>query len=200
MAIKFQGQLTEGKLGSDKVLLLKPETFMNKSGQSVGESMRFYKLEPSDVIVFHDELDLAPANAASNRAAAMQATTACAPSTRISARITAAFALASATRAWDLVSHYVLQDFAKADADWLDDLLRGISDGAPELAAGHNDKFLNAVSLRTAPARSSKSTPKPQADAKPQANAKPAAKPDAPSAPSDTEDRSPLQKLMDKFR
>src|SRR5210317_1683475 len=57
---KFQGQIAEGRLGREKVLLLKPETFMNKSGQSVGEAMRFYKLEPEDVIVIHDELDLAP--------------------------------------------------------------------------------------------------------------------------------------------
>jgi hypothetical protein len=57
---KFQGAFCEGTLGGDKVLLLKPETFMNLSGQSVGEAMRFYKLTPADITVFHDELDLAP--------------------------------------------------------------------------------------------------------------------------------------------
>ena len=57
---KFQASLTEGRLGSEKVLLLKPETFMNLSGQSVGEAMRFYKLDSTDITVFHDELDLAP--------------------------------------------------------------------------------------------------------------------------------------------
>ena len=57
---KFQGQITEGRLGREKVLLLKPETFMNLSGQSVGEAMRFYKLTPEDVTVIHDEIDLAP--------------------------------------------------------------------------------------------------------------------------------------------
>ena len=57
---KFQGVISEGRLGREKVILLKPETFMNLSGQSVGEAMRFHKLEPADVIVFHDELDLAP--------------------------------------------------------------------------------------------------------------------------------------------
>ena len=51
---KFQGQTCEGKLGSEKVILLKPETFMNHSGQSVGEAMRFFKLESTDVTVFHD--------------------------------------------------------------------------------------------------------------------------------------------------
>ena len=57
---KFQGQVSEGRLGREKVILLKPETFMNLSGQSVGEAMRFYKLTSDDVVVFHDELDLAP--------------------------------------------------------------------------------------------------------------------------------------------
>jgi PTH1 family peptidyl-tRNA hydrolase len=57
---KFQGQLSEGRIGSDKVALLKPETFMNLSGQSVGEAMRYLKLTPADLIVFHDEIDLAP--------------------------------------------------------------------------------------------------------------------------------------------
>ena len=57
---KFQGLVAEGRLDSTKTVLLKPETFMNLSGQSVGAAMRFYKLEPQDVIVFHDELDLAP--------------------------------------------------------------------------------------------------------------------------------------------
>jgi len=57
---RFQGLVSEGRLGSQKVMLLKPATFMNLSGQSVGEAMRFYKGTPEDVTVFHDELDLAP--------------------------------------------------------------------------------------------------------------------------------------------
>ena len=70
---RFQGQMAEGRLGGDKVLLLKPMTFMNLSGQAVGEAMRFYKLEPADVMVFHDELDLAPGRSGSRRVAAMRA-------------------------------------------------------------------------------------------------------------------------------
>jgi hypothetical protein len=60
----------------------------------------------------------------------------------------------------DRVAGYVLSDFAKADQDWLDDVLRGIADGAPELAAGDSGRFLNAVSQRTAPARNAKPVPK----------------------------------------
>ena len=57
---KFQGSVSEGRFGSDRAVLIKPETFMNNSGQSVQAAMKFYKIDPVDVIVFHDELDLAP--------------------------------------------------------------------------------------------------------------------------------------------
>ncbi len=57
---KFQADVAEGRLGGGKVLLIKPQTFMNRSGQSVGEAMRYLKLAPEDIWVFHDELDLAP--------------------------------------------------------------------------------------------------------------------------------------------
>jgi PTH1 family peptidyl-tRNA hydrolase len=80
----------------------------------------------------------------------------------------------------------VLGDFAKDDQDWLDDLLRGIAEGAPALAEGDAPRFLNAVALRTAPPRSS-STAKPAPEAPP------------PPAPAE-DDRSPLQRLIDRFR
>ena len=57
---QFQGWTQEGRIGGDKIVLLKPATFMNESGRAVGEAMRFYKLTPQDVTVFHDELDLVP--------------------------------------------------------------------------------------------------------------------------------------------
>lgn len=95
----------------------------------------------------------------------------------------------------DAVAAYVLHDFAKADQDWLDDLLRGISDGAAALAAGDGAKFMNAVALRTAPPRSSTSDkPAPKtAKLPPEPAAKPAAQPEE-----DT--RNPMQKLLDRFR
>ena len=192
---RFQGEVAEGRLGSEKVLLLKPATFMNLSGQSVGEAMRFFKLEPEDVTAFHDELDLAPGklkvktgggHAGHNGLRSMHA--------HIGETYRRVRLGIGHPGRKDLVSHYVLHDFAKADQDWLDDLLRGIADGAPELAAGRNDRFLNAVALRTAPARSSKSPAKP-AEADPAS--KPAPQPEDPPA---DEPRSPLQKLVDKFR
>ncbi|MBF9043012.1 aminoacyl-tRNA hydrolase [Rhodobacterales bacterium HKCCE4037] len=187
---KFQGSISEGTLGGEKVLLLKPETFMNLSGQSVGEAMRFYKLEPPDVTVFHDEIDLAPAkvrvkagggHAGHNGLRSIHQ--------HIGPHYDRVRLGVGHPGHKDRVPGYVLSDFAKADAEWLDDVLRGVSDGAVELARGDSGKFLNAVALRTAPPRSSKSTPK--AETAPEVEPEPADTPD---------DRSPLQKLVDKFR
>ncbi|MCA0871858.1 aminoacyl-tRNA hydrolase [Seohaeicola saemankumensis] len=186
---KFQGKISEGRLGSEKVLLLKPETFMNRSGQSVGEAMRFYKLEPGEVIVFHDELDLAPGKVRAKSGGGHAGHNGL---RSIHGHIGDAYdrvrlGIGHPGRK-DLVSHYVLHDFARADQDWLDDVLRGVSDGAAHLAAGDTGKFMNAVALRTAPPRSSTS-PKPKPTA---------AEKIAPEPPQDT--RNPLQKLVDKFK
>ncbi|MCG6884617.1 MAG: aminoacyl-tRNA hydrolase [Silicimonas sp.] len=183
---KFQGVISEGVLGGEKVILLKPETFMNKSGQSVGEAVRFYKLDPAQVTVFHDEIDLAPG--------------------KLRVKLGGGHAGHNGLRSLhghigdgyrrvrigvghpghkDAVPHYVLKDFSKADQDWLQDLLSGMADGAPELAAGDAGRFQNAVALRLNPPRSSGGT----------RQEKPAPKPDEPP---DT--RTPMQKLLDKFR
>lgn len=187
---KFQGQITEGRLGREKVLLLKPETFMNLSGQSVGEAMRFYKLTPDDVTVFHDELDLAPGKTRLKNGGGHAGHNGL---RSIHQHIGADYARVRLGIGHpghkDRVSSYVLADFAKAEQAWLDDLMRGISDGAPDLAEGAGPKFLNAIALRIAPARSSKSAEKP----KPAAQSKPTQ-----PAPEDT--RSPMEKLLDKFR
>ena len=205
---RFQGLVAEGRLGGEKVLLLKPETFMNRSGQSVGEAMRFYKLDPGAVTVFHDELDLAPGkcrvkrgggHAGHNGLRSLHGHIG-----EDYARIRLGIGHPGDKR---LVSPYVLQDFPKADADWLDDLLRGISDGAPALAAGDPARFGNAVALRVAPARSSggkgaapgakastESAPeRPKEDSA-------APKPPAPAPGPEPDTRSALQKLMDRFR
>lgn len=186
---KFQGSVSEGMLGGEKVILLKPETFMNLSGQSVGEAMRFYKLTPADVTVFHDELDLAPGklrlkqgggHAGHNGLRSMHAHIG-----ESYARVRLGIGHPGHK---DRVAAYVLHDFARTDQDWLDDLLRGIADGAPALAAGDGGRFMNLVAQRTAPPRSSTS-PKPRAEA-----------PARPVEPAAEEPKSPLQRLMDKFR
>ncbi|MEL6338270.1 MAG: aminoacyl-tRNA hydrolase, partial [Pseudomonadota bacterium] len=152
---KHQGAVSEGRFGTDRAVLLKPETFMNKSGDSVGAAMRFYKLDPSDVIVLHDEIDLAPAkvkwkvgggHAGHNGLRSIHA--------HIGADYARVRLGVGHPGHKDAVPGYVLRDFAKADADWLDDVIRGCADGAPYLAQGDGAKFMNAVALRVAPPRS----------------------------------------------
>lgn len=181
---KFQGSMSEGRFGSDKVILLKPETFMNLSGQSVGEAMRFHKLDPADVIVFHDELDLAPGkvrvktgggHAGHNGLRSIHQ--------HIGAEYDRVRMGIGHPGHKDAVAGYVLHDFAKADAEWLDDVLRGVSDGIGHLVAGAPDKFMNAIALRVAPPRSSTSTPKPK-----------------PVETEPVDSRSAMQKLMDRFK
>lgn len=184
---KFQGQVSEGILGGEKVVLLKPATFMNLSGQSVQAAMTFFKLTPADLVVFHDELDLEPG--------------------RLRVKQGGGHAGHNGLRSIgqhlgpdylrvrlgighpghkDRVSAYVLSDFAKSDGAWLDPLLDGIADGASLLAKGDQVGFANRVALRANPPRKSASVPD-----KPAAQAISAPEPDT---------RSPLQKLMDRFK
>ncbi len=182
---KFQGQTCDGRLGSERVTLLKPETFMNLSGQSVGEAMRYLKLVPGDVIVFHDEIDLAPGkvrlktgggHAGHNGLRSIHG--------HIGPDYERVRLGVGHPGHKDAVPGYVLRDFPKADAEWLDDELRGISDGIADLVAGDGGRFLNAVALRVAPPRSSKS----------------AVKSNAPAPEPEPDTRSTMQKLVDKFR
>ena len=186
---KFQGSLSEGRFGSEKVALLKPETFMNLSGQSVGEAMRFFKLEPQDVTVFQDELDLAPGklrvktgggHAGHNGLRSLHAHLG-------DGYVRVRLGIGHPGHK-DRVSGHVLSDFAKSDQNWLEDLLRGVSDGAVDLAAGDTGRFMNAVALRTTPQRASGTKA-----------AKPANPPEPEPAPP-PDDRTSLQKLMDRFR
>jgi PTH1 family peptidyl-tRNA hydrolase len=199
---KFQGSLSEGVLAGEKVLLLKPETFMNLSGQSVGAAMRFYKLDPSDVTVFHDELDLAPGrvrvkpgggHAGHNGLRSIHE--------HIGAEYGRVRLGIGHPGHKDRVAGYVLSDFAKAEMDGLDDVLRGLSDGAPDLAKGDGGRFLNAVAQRATPARNSGSNPRPEPkSALSNGAAKAAPAPDTAPKDSPEDDRTPLQKLMDRFK
>ena len=193
---RFQGQIAEGRLGGDKAVLLKPQTFMNLSGQSVGEAMRYLKLTPDDVIVLHDELDLAPGKLRLKQGGGHAGHNGL---RSIHQHIGEAYGRVRLGIGHpghkDAVAGYVLHDFAKADADWLDDLLRGISDGAPALASGDPARFLNAVALRLTPPRSGGTAPKP-ASADIAADPTPASAPPPPQ----TDPASLLQRLADKFR
>ncbi|MFV0385185.1 aminoacyl-tRNA hydrolase [Paracoccus sp. (in: a-proteobacteria)] len=157
---RFQGLTSEGRLNDARVTLLKPQTFMNLSGQSVGEAMRYLKLTPADVIVLHDELDLAPGkcrlkqgggHAGHNGLRSLHQ--------HIGADYHRVRLGIGHPGHKDRVAGYVLSDFAKGDRDWLDDLLRGIAEGAPHLASGDGGRFQNAVASQTTPARNSGSAP-----------------------------------------
>lgn len=191
----FQGLVSEGRLGAEKVILLKPETFMNLSGQSVQGAATFYKIPPADMVVFHDELDLAPGKLRLKQGGGHAGHNGL---RSIHGHLGEAYGRVRIGIGHpghkDAVAAYVLHDFAKADQDWIDDLLRGISDGAEALAAGDGARFQNAVALRTAPPRNSGTEGK--GEAKPMTDP---VKP-APKAEPEPDTRSALQRLADKFR
>jgi peptidyl-tRNA hydrolase, PTH1 family len=145
---KFQGLVAEGSLGGEKVLLLKPQTFMNLSGQSVGEAMRFYKLGPEDLIVLYDEIDLAPAKVrvkngggAGGHNGIRSLDTHCGKEYR---RVRIGIGHPGVK---ELVHAHVLGDFAKVDREWLEPLLEAVADATPMLVKGDDNGFMNKVSL-----------------------------------------------------
>lgn len=193
----FKGLAAEGRLGSEKVVALKPETFMNLSGEAVQAAMAFWKIAPADVVVFHDELDLAPGKLRVKQGGGHAGHNGL---RSIHAHVGEAYGRVRMGIGHpghkDLVAAYVLHDFAKADQDWLDDLLRGVSDGAVALAEGDAARFQNAVALRTAPPRSGGGAE----------TVKPPATPPGPVAPKAVELEAPpdaaglLRRLADRFK
>ena len=145
---KFQGLFAEGTIGGEKILLIKPQTFMNLSGQSVGEAMRFYKLQPGDVTVFYDELDLLAGKvrvkvgggAGGHNGIRSLDQHIGNPYRRIRIGI-------GHPGVKELVHGHVLGDFAKADAEWLEPLLDAIAENADKLAKGDDSGFMNKLSL-----------------------------------------------------
>lgn len=149
---RFRSETFEGMLAGEKVLLLKPQTFMNESGRAVGEAMRFFKLSPAEVVVFHDELDLAPGKVRVKTGGGHAGNNGI---RSISQHIGADF-----VRVRIGIGHpgdkarvqgHVLSDFAKADEHWLEPLLRAIGGNADLLVAGEQASFLNRVHLAVAP-------------------------------------------------
>ncbi|MCC5959577.1 MAG: aminoacyl-tRNA hydrolase [Rhodobacteraceae bacterium] len=194
---KFQGCMIEGRIGREKLVLLKPETFMNLSGQSVGEALRFYKLDLADLVVFHDELDLAPGKLRLKQGGGHAG--------HNGLRSIHAHAGPDYSRVRlgighpghkDRVSAYVLSDFAKSDQDWLDPLLQGIADGADALAQGDGARFSSMVAQRTTPQRKGPSAKPAPGAPKPEPARQSAPKDD----PAPVETRTPLQRLMDRFK
>ncbi|MEO5707384.1 MAG: aminoacyl-tRNA hydrolase [Alteraurantiacibacter sp.] len=146
---KFQGWLQEGRIGGDKILLLKPATFMNESGRSVGEALRFYKLEVDALTVFHDELDLAPFKVKVKRGGGTAGHNGL---RSIDQHLGADFRRVRLGIGHpghkDRVHGYVLGNFAKAEIDPLTDMLAALSAEAAWLAEGNDARFMSGVALR----------------------------------------------------
>ena len=193
-----QGLVAEGRLAGDKVVLLKPDTYMNKSGQAVHSAVTFYKLPLTDVVIFHDELDLAPGkiryklgggHAGHNGLRSVHAHLGDGY-----ARVRIGIGHPGHK---DAVADYVLHDFAKADRDWLEPLLHGISDGADALARGEDASFLNTVALRVNPPRK---TPRTVVEVAAKAAAVAPVEVKAIPEESPATPLSALQKLVQRFR
>ncbi len=153
---RFQGLVREGSIpsaqGSVRTLLLKPQTFMNESGRSVGDALKFYKADPSALVVFHDELDIAPGRFRMKTGGGAAGHNGL---RSITARLGPDFRRARLGIGHpghkDLVLNHVLADFAKAEVPWVEALCKACADAAPLLVAGEDDKYQNEVS-RLAPA------------------------------------------------
>jgi PTH1 family peptidyl-tRNA hydrolase len=147
---RFSGLTAEGRLGGEQVLLLKPQTYMNRSGSSVGEAVRFYKLELGDVVVFHDELDLAPGKLRVKTGGGVAGHNGL---RSITAHVGNEYARVRIGIGHpghrEKVAKYVLGDFAKADRSMLEALLAAIAGAAPLLAEGAADKFQSRVAHLT---------------------------------------------------
>ncbi len=152
---RFQGEMSEGTIADDKVLLLKPMTYMNLSGQSVGEAIRYMKIAPADVIVFHDEIEL--------------------PAGKLRVKLAGGSAGHNGIRSLDghigydywrvrlgvgrpggpedkaRVKGHVLENFAKSDGEWLVPFIDAVVTALPLLVAGDEAKFMNKVTLLTNP-------------------------------------------------
>ncbi len=158
---KYKGHYTEGTIKGEKVALLKPQTYMNESGRSVGEVAKFYKIPTSDIIVFHDELDVVPG--------------------KIKIKVGGGAAGHNGLRSmddWldnpdykrirmgighpgdkDRVHGYVLGNFAKSDEEWLEKLLFEVAKEVPTLLKGDDAGFLNNIARATQPQKPKKEKP-----------------------------------------
>lgn len=149
--IRFQGWAAEGRIGTSKLLLLKPATFMNESGRSVGEALRFYKLDPAALTVVYDELDLAPGKVrvktgggAAGHNGIRSIDSHVGPDYR---RVRIGIGHPGHK---DRVLGHALGNFSKAELAWLPDVLGAVAAELPWLVDGDDARFMNEVARRMA--------------------------------------------------
>lgn len=145
---KFSGLITEGTLEGERTLILKPQTFMNESGNSVAAAARFYKIATADVVVLHDELDLVPGKVrlktgggAGGHNGIRSIDPQIGPDYK---RVRLGIGHPGHKGA---VMHYVLGDFSKVDEDWLAPLLEAVGANAGLLISGDDNGFMNKLAL-----------------------------------------------------
>jgi peptidyl-tRNA hydrolase, PTH1 family len=170
---RFHGLIREGEIAGERMLALRPETFMNDSGQAVSEAMRFYKLEPAQVVVVHDEIELVPGKLRVKRGGGAGGHNGL---RSLDAHIGPDY--------WrvrlgvghpgnpDLVHHYVLSDFFKEERPLFEKLAEAVVEAFPllvrDLVAGKDaNDFMNKVVVATQPPRPKKPKPEPAEGAEP---------------------------------
>lgn len=143
---RFQAETSEGRMAGDKVLAMKPQTYMNESGRAVGEALRFFKLEPEDVIVLYDEIDLAPGklrvkcgggSGGHNGIRSLES--------HLGKEFWRVRLGVGHPGDKERVHGHVLSDFAKADQPWLEQLLDAVAVELPTLARGDAPHFMTKV-------------------------------------------------------
>ena len=170
---RFQGEVAEGNLAGEKCLLIKPQTYMNRSGQSVGEAANFFKLAPSQVLVIHDEVDLPPGKIRMKAGGGVAGHNGL---KSVGAAIGSEFRRLRIGVGHpgdrERVAGFVLHDFSKADGEWLEPLLDAVADNAALLAEDKDSTFANRLHEALAPLNSeekksksvNKSSKKPELD------------------------------------
>lgn len=201
---RFQAQVSEGRLGTEKVLLMKPSTYMNESGRAVGEAFRFFKIAPEDIVVLYDELDLPSARfrmkAGGGHGGHNGLRSITAHIGQDYRRLRLGIDHPGDKR---LVSNHVLGDFAKADSAWLDPLLAEIAGNAELLAQGKDSQFANKLTLALEPEKAKRGSGKtakpstgPSATSKGQSHIRQARQVKSPDLPKSGPMASMLKRLL----
>ncbi|GGY43264.1 aminoacyl-tRNA hydrolase [Parvularcula lutaonensis] len=177
---KFQAEVTEGRLGRERAMLLKPQTYYNEAGRAVQEACRFHKIPPEDVIVFHDEIDLAPGKLRIKKGGGLAGNNGLKSiAAHLSPDVWRCRIGIGHPGHKDAVTHHVLRDFSKEEREgWLDEMLARMGPAAEHLlplTEENTNRFISSVLQPPKPKRDKPITPKPEAAA----NEKPQEKPSA---------------------
>lgn len=190
---KFQGLVAEGSIEGERALILKPQTFMNNSGDSVYAAASFYKLQPADITVIYDELDLIAGkarvktgggNGGHNGLRSID------PQIGLGYRRVRLGIGHPGHK--DAVIHHVLADFSKADAAWLDPLLAALADNAVMLVKGDDNGLMNKLAL----AVKGDGAERPERPVKQQSHVRAARRPEPPKPPATGPMAAMLKKLL----